>query len=73
MIIKGLQGQSFFDVAIQYTGLAQNAAAIALANNKLASDEADGDLIIPDDLSINYKVLDSFTKSITKPASYEEF
>lgn len=72
MIVKGLQAQSFYDLAIVYTGMATNAVAIAIVNAMLVSDAIEGvEIIIPDELPNNKKVIDFFARETLKPATYE--
>jgi len=71
MTVRAYYGQSYYDVALEHTGLAANAAIIALANNELVSDPPEGDITIPDDIEMNYSVVEFFKKQPTKPATYE--
>ncbi|HQP04416.1 MAG TPA: hypothetical protein PLP11_07415 [Bacteroidales bacterium] len=71
MIVKALDGQSYFDIAVVHTGLATNAANIALANSAIVSDAPTGDVIVPDDIVINQTVIDFYKKQLIKPATYE--
>lgn len=70
-MINVLKGQSFFDIAIQETGDIANVYAIANANDISITDEltAGQDILIPDDVVINKKVISYYRSLGFKPAS----
>ncbi len=71
MTVRAFYGQSYYDIALEHTGLATNAALIALANNELVSDYPEGDITIPDNIEMNHSVVEFIKKQPIKPATYE--
>ncbi len=66
-----LHNQSLLDFAIQHTGSALNAFAIAMANGISISDEisAGSDLIIPDSVVIDVDIRNYYTSKAIQPAT----
>lgn len=64
-------GQSFFDIAIETTGIASNALYIAQANNLTPTDSLTiGEiLIIPDDLVSDAAIENYYTKNEIHPST----
>lgn len=67
-----LHNQSFLDLAIQHTGTAENAFALALANGLSITDElASGSWLIADsqELNANKDILNYYTAKNIQPAT----
>lgn len=66
-----LHNQSLLDFAIQHTGSAQNAFAIAMANGLSVSDEisAGSALIIPDSVVLDVDIRNYYTSKAIQPAT----
>lgn len=75
MEITVLEGQSLFDISLQYTGNVYNIVAIAVANNRsITSTLAIGEkLILPEGLIYSDKTLQYFKdRNIIPATAYKE-
>jgi hypothetical protein len=71
MIVRAADRQTFYDLAIQYTGVAENAAAIALTNGRSPTDdlEAGEEMEIPDGLPVKQEIADYYAARKLIPAT----
>lgn len=71
MIITVLNRQTWFDIAIQYTGIVYNALDIAWANGRALSERLEGgqELLIPQTLPTDPKVLQYYQAREIIPAT----
>lgn len=66
-----LNGQSIFDIAVQYTGESYTAYDIAKANNMSVTDELETGqhIVVPESLVVNQQIVDYYTGNDIKPAT----
>jgi hypothetical protein len=71
MTVTAASRQSWYDLAIQYTGYAWNAAAIAMANGTgpEINPEAGRPVVIPDTLPVNRAVVEFYAAKRIAPAT----
>ncbi|MDR1370947.1 MAG: LysM peptidoglycan-binding domain-containing protein [Dysgonamonadaceae bacterium] len=71
MEIKALEGQSLFDIAIQYTGESKTAIDIAKANGMDVTDTLSVGMliIVPDDVVKNKKIVNYYSVKKITPAT----
>jgi hypothetical protein len=74
MIVRAADRQTFYDLAIRYTGQAENAVAIASANGRspTADLEAGEEIEIPDGLPTKQGVVDYYAARQINPATRPE-
>jgi len=70
-MVKVLHNQSLFDIAIQHTGIVENAYVIAKANNLSITSPLVGgsSLILPSDIKINSDIKNYYDAKKVQPAT----
>ena len=73
MKVKVLIRQNWFDIALQHTGIIQNAHLIASANERMLTDDVfvNESISIPDSIAKDKKVIQYLTARNIKPATAE--
>jgi len=73
MRIEVKRGQSIYDIALTYTGDVANVYDICMANGLSLTDDVQGmEIDIPDAISINSKVVNSYSAKKIIPATSSE-
>jgi hypothetical protein len=70
-MVKVLSGQSLFDIAVQYTGIANTAIDIAKANGIDVTDKltAGMTVVIPENIATDRQTVDYYTARNITPAT----
>lgn len=74
MIVKVLDNQSLFDIALMHCGKAELAYDIAIANGISVTDSVSvgSEITIPDGLKVNNDIVQFYKQNGVKPATYTD-
>ncbi|MGL5683582.1 MAG: hypothetical protein ACRDDZ_11120 [Marinifilaceae bacterium] len=69
MKVKVLPGQNIWDIALQYTGILDNAYLIAIANGIVITDEIGGCELVIGECDIDKKIVAEYRQATIIPVS----